>query len=99
MKILTIRAIDESGVLRPTEPLNLLEHTQVELAVRTTTPDANLHRDQIRAVLLAAGVTFVMAEPSTELTPTPERQRELAQLFTGTTSIADMLLEDRAERW
>ncbi len=57
------------------------------------------HRDQIRAVLLAAGVTFVTAEPSTELKPTPERQIELAQLFTGTTSIANMLLAHREERW
>lgn len=51
---MTIRAIYENGVFRPTAPVALAENTEVEFDLRVATPDVNRSpagMDRIYAIL------------------------------------------------
>ncbi len=97
----TVTAVYEHGVLRPLTPLDLPEHSQVEIDVRTIhdTPDAHARREQVRAALAAAGilapVTPVAAAPLTEA-----ERAELAERLAvpGATPLSQIIIEEREGR-
>src|SRR5690242_1111935 len=80
----TITAVYENGVFRPLTPLALPEHAEVEISIRTQTPDvddAEAHRRRVHNVLTAAGLrlpTAAGADMLEGLLSEEERQR-LAQ--------------------
>ena len=66
--ITLVTAIYENGVLRPLTPLELPEHTQVQLSVLPlpTPDDAQEHRRRVHEALVAAGlIRPTSASPST----------------------------------
>lgn len=78
--ITLVTAIYENGVLRPLTPLELPEHTQVQLSVLPlpTPDDAQEHRRRVQEVLVAAGLrrptTYMSTTDAEESTSDGERQ-------------------------
>jgi predicted DNA-binding antitoxin AbrB/MazE fold protein len=51
--MMTVRAVFENGVFRPTGDVRLPEHSEVEFEPRLVTPEGNgQHLDRVYAVLL-----------------------------------------------
>ena len=97
-----ITAIYEDGVLRPLSPLELPEHSQVEIDIHqvysaTARPT---HRDQVNQTLVRAGLSLPFidrtARSATQLSP--ERREELARLFSVGRPISELISEDREGR-
>ena len=70
-----VRAVYEHGILRPLTPLDLPEHSQVEIEVRPIpgTLDPHLEREKVRAALEAAGILAPVAV--SERPPLTETER------------------------
>lgn len=97
-----ITAIYENGVLRPLSPLELPEHSQVEITVQQvdTIMNNSTHRDQVRHALAGAGVSLpVPDDVFRNTTPlTEERRKELAHLFSTDQLLSKLISEDREGR-
>lgn len=97
-----ITAVYEEGVLRPVSPLELPEHSKVEIDILQIASDepANSHRDQISRALVDAGLSlpFTGATATTETPISKDRREELARLFSFTRPISDLISEDREGR-
>ena len=96
-----ITAIYEDGVLRPLSPLELPEHSQVEIDIHqvASATDSPAHRDQINQALVRAGLSLPSIDttaPATQLSP--ERREELARLFSVGASVSELISEDREGR-
>ena len=97
-----ITAIYEDGVLRPLSPLELPEHSQVEIDIHqvSSATDRPTHRDQVNQALVKAGLSLpsieTTAPAATQLSP--ERREELAQLFSASKLIPELISEDREGR-
>jgi predicted DNA-binding antitoxin AbrB/MazE fold protein len=97
-----ITAIYENGVLRPLTPLNLPDHTTVEIDVKqmaivSTTKD--MHSSRARQALIAAGVSIPKTKyQPNDFTLSAERREELARLFSSTQSLGELINEDREGR-
>lgn len=97
-----ITAIYENGVLRPLTPLDLPEHSAVEIDVQqvATAPSTkDSHAACARQALIAAEVSL----PKNERQPyastlSAERREELARLFASTRSLGELINEDREGR-
>jgi len=99
--ITLVNAIYENGVLRPLTPLDLPEHTQVQISVQPLpTPDeAQEHRRQVHEALVAAGlIRPTSASPSTRQPLSPEERAELARRFSGDRPLSDLIIEEREGR-
>lgn len=97
-----ITAIYEDGVLRPLSPLELPEHSQVEIDIHqlSSATDRPAHRDQVNQALVKAGLSLpsidTTARAATQLSP--ERREELAQLFSVGGPVSELISEDREGR-
>ena len=80
-----ITAIYEDGVLRPLSPLELPEHSRVEIDIHqvASATDRAAHRDQINQALVKAGLSLPSTDTTARTTTplSPERREELARLF------------------
>ncbi len=97
----TITAVYEHGVLRPLTPLDLPEHSQVEVDVRTISspPDANARRELVRAALAAAGILAPVA-PVVRASLSEAERAALAERLASpeVLPLSQMIIEDREER-
>jgi predicted DNA-binding antitoxin AbrB/MazE fold protein len=97
-----ITAIYEDGVLRPLSPLELPEHSQVEIDIHQVSSaiDSPAHRDQVNQALVKAGLSLpsvdTTAPAATQLSP--ERREELARLFSAGGPVSELISEDREGR-
>jgi predicted DNA-binding antitoxin AbrB/MazE fold protein len=97
----TITAVYENGVLRPLSPLELPEHSQVEIELRAVTEPATVQRELVRTALTRAGV---LAEHQILLTPVQpmasEERAALAQRLAdaGVAPLSAVVLDERAGR-
>ena len=91
-----IAVIYEKGVLRPLRPLNLPEHTQLEIqivnSVETTPEDA----ERAAQALLAAGLIQPLAGVDVEPVSENERRR-VADAFGEAGPLSDVIIADRRE--
>jgi predicted DNA-binding antitoxin AbrB/MazE fold protein len=97
-----LKAIYENGVLRPLGPLDLPEHSQVEIHVQRlehSNPPSE-HRLQVRHLLIEAGLSLPAndAVPTRSKPLTQERREELSRLFSSGKPLADLIDEDREGR-
>jgi len=98
----TITAIYANGVLRPLTPLELEDHTELELEVRSVkSAEPSTHEERRRIIealanagLLANAPALYPEEPASE-----EEEEELAQLFAGAKPLSEIIIEEREERW
>ncbi len=96
-----VRAVYEHGILRPLTPLDLPEHSQVELEVRTIpgTLEPHVLREQVRSALDAAGILA----PATASERPPLSETERAALadrlaVPDAKPLSRIIMEDRDER-
>ncbi len=96
----TITAVYENGILRPTVPLALPEHSRVQIQVRQIlAPEAlTAHRRRLREALIAAGLSLPI-KPPPSASPLPAgRRAELARAFSGGRPLSELILEEREGR-
>ena len=97
-----VMAIYEGGVLRPLSPLELPEHSQVEIDVHqvSSATDRSAHRDQVNQAMVKAGLSLppidTTVPAATQLLP--ERREELARLFSVGGPVSELISEDREGR-
>lgn len=93
-----VRAIYENGVLRLIRPLNLPEHSEVEINVRDVGENsAETHQDKVSKALRQSGLATRIEFPNAKKISDEERQR-IGKLFSGEKSLGDYIDEDREER-
>ena len=97
-----IAAIYEDGVLRPLSPLDLPEHSQVEIDVHHVgSPSGRTrHRDQVHQAMVDAGLSLPLPAPTVHAaTPiSAQRREELARLFSTGGPVSMLISEDREGR-
>ena len=96
-----ITAIYEDGVLRPLSPLELPEHSQVEIDIHQVSSaiDRPAHRDQVNQALVKAGLSLPSIDTTAAATQlSPERREELARLFSISGPVSELISEDREGR-
>src|SRR5262245_60541191 len=96
------KAIYENGVLRPLGPLDLPEHSEVEIRLQridVSEIDAE-HRIKTRQALIDAGLSLPPSgDESANSEPiTLERREELSRLFSSEKPLSDLISEDREGR-
>ncbi|MEW6213521.1 MAG: antitoxin family protein [Acidobacteriota bacterium] len=96
-----ITAIYENGILRPLTPLELPDHSRVEIEVRgVDMPENMAHREQVRLTLVDAGlslpVSFTEARDHSAISA--ERREALARLFSADRPLSELIDEDREGR-
>ena len=99
----TINAVYENGVLRPLTPLALPEHAEVEISIRTQTPDvddAEAHRRRVHNVLTAAGLRFPTAAEADMLEGllSEEERQRLAQRLPAGQPLSEIIHDEREGR-
>ena len=97
----TITAIYENGVLRPLTPLALPDRTEVQIRVEAMSErsDAETHRHQVDAALIAAGL--MLPRPSSDLIPQPLTAAErdaLSRHIPMGRPLSEIILEERDGR-
>ena len=99
----TLTAVYENGVLRPLTPLALPEHAEVEISIRTRTPDAanaETHRRRVHEVLTAAGLMLprgTVPNTTTGLLSEDERNALAQRVPTGR-PLSEIIREEREGR-
>lgn len=86
----TTTAIYENGLLRPIVPLDLPEHSEVEITVRIN--DGSL-RSKVRQALNLQGQPNKIADSISH-----KRRAELGKIFTAEKPLGDYINEDRESR-
>ena len=86
----TTTAIYENGLLRPVVPLDLPEHSEVEITVRIK--EDSLHKQVLKALKLGNQSNEAEAVISNE------RRAELAKIFSAEKPLSDYINEDRDSR-
>jgi len=95
-----ISAIYEQGVLRPLEPLNLAEYSQVQIQILGTDPAAknpDLAR-RIEDTLSAAGLMKPSSVPADLRRISEKRRQELADLYAVGSPLSEVIITERDER-
>jgi predicted DNA-binding antitoxin AbrB/MazE fold protein len=92
----TITAIYENGVLRPITPLDLPEHTEVQVSIKTpAATGTEAHRRHVIDVLAAAGLVLPALAPP----PTPplseEERNDLARRIPAGRPLSEIIIEER----
>lgn len=93
----TITVVYENGVLRPLTPLSLPEHTRIEIQIVEQANTATAEREQVRQVLLAAGIIRfqTMTEP---VQPVSETALAAAAQSLGQAGpLSDLIIAEREE--
>jgi predicted DNA-binding antitoxin AbrB/MazE fold protein len=96
-----ITAIYENGILRPLTPLELPDHSRVEIEVRKVVDASTVaHREQVRLTLIDAGLSLpVPLAASRDCSAlSAERREELARLFSDDRPLSELINEDREGR-
>ena len=88
--IQTTTAIYENGLLRPVVPLDLPEHSEVEITVQIN--ENSLHSKVRKALKLDE------LSNNSENVISNERRAELAKIFSAEKPLSDYINEDRDER-
>ena len=94
-----ITAIYENGVLRPLDPLDLPERTEVQVSIKplAVSADADAHRRRVREVLVAAGLVLPQTEAPDQ--PLTEQERdELARRIPPGRQLSEIIIEEREGR-
>ena len=86
----TTTAIFENGLLRPTIPLDLPEHSEVEITVQLS--DGSL-REQVRKALNLQGQINKIEDVISN-----ERRAELNKIFSAEKPLSEYINEDREDR-
>jgi predicted DNA-binding antitoxin AbrB/MazE fold protein len=86
----TTTAIYENGLLRPIVPLDLPEHSEVEITIHTS--EDSLHK-QVRKALKLENQSN-----KTEAVISNKRRTELAKIFSAEKSLSEYINEDRESR-
>ena len=86
----TTTAIYENGLLRPVAPLDLPEHSEVEITVHTG--DDSLHKQVRKALKLENRST------RTEDVISNDRRAELARIFSAEKPLSEYVNQDREAR-
>ena len=86
----TTTAIYENGLLRPRVPLDLPEHSEVEITVYIS--ENSLHKQVRRALKLEN------QSNRTEDVISNKRRAELAEIFSAEKPLSDYISEDRDSR-
>ena len=97
----TIKAIYEHGVLRPLTPLALPDRAEVQITVEAASerPDADAHRRQVDAALLAAGLLASRAAADPAHPPLTDAERDaLARHIPAGRPLSELILEERDGR-
>src|SRR6267154_281655 len=97
-----VTAIYEDGVLRPLSPLELTEHSKVEITVFQITQegDQQSHRERVDKALADAGLwsPALVRDADTLLPLSAERRQELADLFSIGGPVSELINEERESR-
>ena len=97
-----VTAIYEDGVLRPLSPLELPEHSQVEIDIHQVSlaTDRSAHRDQVNQALVKTGLSLPSIDTTARIATqlSPERREELARLFSVGGPVSELISEDREGR-
>jgi predicted DNA-binding antitoxin AbrB/MazE fold protein len=96
---LTISAIYKNGVLRPLEPLDLPEHTRVQVAVTVTKDRFKEEDERIRAIFAAAGVPIAPRPADGRLPMTSEELTELGRRIGAGRPVSEIVSEERESAW
>ena len=93
----TITAIYENGVLRPITPLALPEHTKVQLWIQASPLDdqAETHRREVVAALVAAGLTLPTIETSLAMPLSEQERDDLARSIPAGRPLSEIIIEER----
>ena len=96
----TITAIYENGVLRPITPLALPEHTTVRLLIQSPPlgDQAETHRRDVVAALVAAGLTLPTLETSPAAPLSEEQRDDLARRVPPGRPLSEIIIEEREGR-
>lgn len=94
-----IPAVYEDGILRPLEPLDLVEHRVVYVQILEPQAEPSpieLHATATR-LLQEAGLVVPAPQPAGDRPAqiSPERRAELARLFSAGPPLSELILEDR----
>ena len=97
MRTIETMAIYEDGVLRPSAPLALAEHTRVHVSVQVPTPEDAEHSRLVDEALMRAGL---LNQPGADAEPLPaplaqERREELERLFSVGRPLSELIVEER----
>lgn len=93
----TIPAIYENGVLRLLTPLELPEHTAVEIQIVRPVSSIDVERQQVRQVLTEAGV--IQPQTSEGVQPVSETELAAAAHILGQAGpLSTVIVEERAGR-
>ncbi len=98
-----VTAVYENGVLRLLDPLELPEHTYVQLHIQelSNANDAQVeHRQQLRQALVGSGLSVpaTNAPASNHVPLSAERREQLAEVFSADYSLSSSIIEDREGR-
>lgn len=94
----SIRAIYENGILRPLQPLDFPENSEVEIDVRDVKESgAETEREKAGRVLREAGLVSSIKFPNAKKLSDKERDR-IGKLFSGEKPLGDYIDEDREAR-
>jgi predicted DNA-binding antitoxin AbrB/MazE fold protein len=97
----TIKAFYENGVLRPLTPLALPDRTEVQITVEAASarPDAEAHRRQVDAALLAAGLMLPRLAADPPHRPLTDAERDaLSRHIPAGRPLSELILEERDGR-
>lgn len=94
----TITAIYEHGVLRPLKPLKLRERARVEILVVSESPSRTEEREELRCILLEAGI--IKPHPSVPLRVAADEARlATARKEMGATGpLSELIIADRLNK-
>lgn len=98
----TFTAIYENGVLRPTTLLDLPEHAEVQVTIKTSTLDnQRITRSHVEQALAASGLLASYPPLANDVQPLSEEERiALAQRLSATSNrpLSEVLIEEHDDR-
>jgi predicted DNA-binding antitoxin AbrB/MazE fold protein len=96
---LTISAIYKNGVLRPLEPLDLPEHTRVQVAVTVAKDRFKEEDERIRAIFAAAGVPLAPRPAHRQQPMTSEELAAIGRRIPPGRPLSEIISEERESGW
>lgn len=98
----TITAIYANGVLRPVVPLDLPEHTQVEIELKQVTmPEVEQSNERRRVLQALAEAGVIINLPLEPFPPSPlsrEERERLAKVLSVGKPLSEIIIEEREGR-